>query len=144
MDDSGRGVERTAGRGRTLPPERPGMATCCSPHYTAAPQTSGAALIDGLHQAKPPNGGVSSRLWPGPSILSPSQRGTLLYCLIWCGRGPLTLNPTPLIKRAGGRSQGGIQHRASTCQKLDAGNVCNTKWMQLKTSSPVQCIYEYM
>lgn len=58
MDDNGVGVAGTTGQGRTLPPERPGMARPHAVRLITQPQRG--PLIDGLHQAKPPNGGVPS------------------------------------------------------------------------------------
>lgn len=58
MDDNGGGVAGTTGQGRTLPPERPGMARPHAVRLITQPQRG--PLIDGLHQAKPPNGGVPS------------------------------------------------------------------------------------
>lgn len=75
MDDDGGGVAGTTGQGRTLPPERPGMARPHAARLITQPQLG--ALIDGLHQAKPPNGGVPSAPWAGPSISSPSHWGRI-------------------------------------------------------------------
>lgn len=89
MDDNCGGVAGTTGQGRTLPPERPGMARPHAVRLITQPQRG--PLIDGLHQAKPPNGGVPSPPYAGPSILSPSQRAR--YCIVSSGRGGTDLIP---------------------------------------------------
>lgn len=96
MDDNGGGVAGTTGQGRTLPPERPGMARPHAVRLITQPQRW--PLIDGLHQAKPPNGGVPSPPYAGPSILSPSQRAG--YCIVSSGRGGTDLIPLlPITKK---------------------------------------------
>lgn len=89
MDDYGGGVPGTTGQGRTLPPERPGMARPHAVRLITQPQRR--PLIDGLHQAKPPNGGVPSPPYAGPSILNPAQRAR--YCIVSSGRGGTDLIP---------------------------------------------------
>lgn len=123
MDDNGGGVEGTTGQGRTLPPERPGMAR---PHAVRLiTQPLRGPLIDGLHQAKPPNGGVPSPPCAGPSILSPSQRAR--YCIVSSGRGGTDLIPLLPItkkKRVGAGFNMGRVYLLKICF---AGSECRTK-----------------
>lgn len=125
MDDNGGGVAGTTGQGRTLPPERPGMARPHAVRLITQPQRR--PLIDGLHQAKPPNGGVPSPPYAGPSILSPPQRAR--YCIVSSGRGGTDLIPLlPITKnQRNGPVQDSIRGFVDLPKMCCAGIECRTK-----------------